>query len=63
MTLQRALICLDCEWVDEQTICPKCGSEHIFPLATWLDPQPELLRLRLLRQYGGELEVTTEGRA
>jgi hypothetical protein len=50
--LERALFCVGCEVIfSGSCLCPRCGSETVWPLAEWLQstrlsPAPSALRLR-----------------
>jgi|GEM_PF-7103021 hypothetical protein len=35
--LSKAMLCLDCEFVDAYQICPKCGSKAVFPISRFLN--------------------------
>ncbi len=38
MKLTEAKICLSCEWVHKELVCPKCGDSHSFYLSKWITP-------------------------
>ena len=42
--LENALLCMDCDTVFDDALCPSCGSESYFPLSRWVQPVLEELR-------------------
>ena len=46
MNLDEARLCLDCEEVHEDQVCPSCGSEAFAYLTRWVQPSSERARER-----------------
>ena len=44
MNLQTAKICIDCEYLFEESVCPKCGREGHW-LQRWVAPITSLKRI------------------
>jgi hypothetical protein len=38
LSLAQARLCLDCDWLTDETFCPKCDRDSTVPLAAWFRP-------------------------
>lgn len=56
MRLDVARLCLDCEEIHEEQVCPRCGSEAFAFLTRWIEPSTEPRLQRPARQRAVELE-------
>jgi hypothetical protein len=41
LSLAQARVCLDCDWLTDETFCPKCDRDSTVPLAAWFRPLRE----------------------
>lgn len=42
--LESARLCMDCDTVFSDALCPSCGSGSYFPLSRWVSPALEEIR-------------------
>lgn len=42
--LENARLCMDCDTVFSDALCPSCGSESYFPLSRWIRPALDEIR-------------------
>src|SRR4029077_16037359 len=59
MNLDEARLCLDCEEVHEDQVCPSCGSEAFAYLTRWVQPSSERSRERHPEPSGTRQEPRT----
>jgi len=58
MRLDSARLCLDCEEVHDDQICPRCGSEAFAFLTRWVEPSPAPRLERPARARTVELDAS-----
>ena len=59
MRLDTARLCLDCEEIHDDRICPRCSSEAFAFLTRWIEPSAEPRVGRPARSRTAELDGST----